>query len=63
MFCGLSVFPWAMFRLRGSLRVMVTAAELQGLVSSPSLPLPLKRMEGIEREVLESLFAKPELTE
>jgi 4-hydroxy-tetrahydrodipicolinate synthase len=54
---------WAMFQRKGSLRVMATAAELQGLVSRPSLPLPLRGLEGIEREELESLLAKLELTE
>jgi hypothetical protein len=61
MSCGLSTFPWAMVRLRGSLRVMVTAADLPGPVSSPSLRLPLRRIEGTEREILESLLAKLEL--
>jgi 4-hydroxy-tetrahydrodipicolinate synthase len=54
---------WAMFRRKGSLRAMATAAELQGLVSHPSLPLPLRGLEGIEREELQSLPAKLELTE
>ena len=54
---------WAMFHRKGSLRMMATAAELQGLVSRPSLPLPLKGLEGIDREELESLLAKLELTE
>jgi 4-hydroxy-tetrahydrodipicolinate synthase len=54
---------WAMFARRGSLRVMATAAELQGLVNSPSLPLPLKALEGIEREEVKSLLAKLELTD
>ena len=54
---------WAMFRRKGSIRVMATAAELEGLVSSPCLPLPLRALEGIEREELQSLLAKLELTE
>src|ERR1700757_1838565 len=54
---------WAMFQRKGSLRVMATAAELQGLVSRPSLPLPMRGLEGLEREELESLLAKLELTE
>ena len=54
---------WAMFRRKGSLRAMATAAELQGLLSHPSLPLPLRGLEGIEREELQSLLAKLELTE
>ena len=48
---------------KGSLRAIATAAELQGLVSHPSLPLPLRGLEGIEREELQSLLAKLELTE
>jgi 4-hydroxy-tetrahydrodipicolinate synthase len=54
---------WTMFRRKGSVRVMATAAELQGLVSNPSLPLPLRGLEGIERQELQSLLAKLELTE
>jgi 4-hydroxy-tetrahydrodipicolinate synthase len=54
---------WAMFQRKGSLPVMATAAELQGLVSHPSLPLPLRGLKGIDREELESLLAKLELTE
>jgi 4-hydroxy-tetrahydrodipicolinate synthase len=52
-----------MFQHKGSLPVMATAAELQGLVSHPSLPLPLRGLKGIDREELESLPAKLELTE
>ncbi len=38
---------WALFRQHGgSLRVVATAAELLGLVEPPSLPLPLKTLEG-----------------
>jgi 4-hydroxy-tetrahydrodipicolinate synthase len=54
---------WVMFLRKGSLRVMATAAELPGLVSHPSLPLPLRALEGIEREELECLLAKLELTQ
>jgi 4-hydroxy-tetrahydrodipicolinate synthase len=54
---------WEMFRSKGSIRVMATAAELRGLVSRPSLPLPLRELEGIEREGLGSLLANLELTE
>ena len=43
--------------------MIATAAELQGLVSRPSLPLSLKGLDGKEREELESLLAKLELTE
>ena len=50
---------WDMFSRHGSLRVIATAAELRGLVASPSLPLPVRSLEGPDRlqlgELLESL--------
>ncbi|GAC1423741.1 MAG: dihydrodipicolinate synthase family protein [Burkholderiaceae bacterium] len=50
---------WEMFSQHGSLRVIATAAELRGLVASPSLPLPLQCLAGAARsqlaEVLETL--------
>jgi 4-hydroxy-tetrahydrodipicolinate synthase len=54
---------WEWFRRKGSIRVMATATELGGLIGSPSLPLPLSGLDGIEREALRSLLAKLELTE
>ncbi|GHB12823.1 dihydrodipicolinate synthase family protein [Modicisalibacter luteus] len=42
---------WALFSQHGgSLRVVATAAELKGLVASPCLPLPLKALEGTDRQ-------------
>ena len=43
---------WAFFRRYGSLRVVATIAELRGLVKTPSLPLPIKSLEGEERQRL-----------
>ena len=43
---------WALFQRHGSLRVIAAAAELLGLVSSPSLPLPLKSVAGEDRQLL-----------
>jgi 4-hydroxy-tetrahydrodipicolinate synthase len=54
---------WEWFRRKGSIRVMATAAELAGLTSSPSLPLPLRGLEGSEREELGSLLTKLGLSE
>lgn len=48
---------WALFRQHGgSLRVVATAAELSSLAESPSLPLPLKTLEGRERQALAALL-------
>ena len=48
---------WALFdKSGGSLRVIAAAAELCGLVSSPSLPLPLMAVSGAEREQLALLL-------
>jgi len=48
---------WALFRQHGgSLRVVATAAELSKLAESPSLPLPLKTLEGRERQALAALL-------
>ena len=38
---------WSLFRAYGSLRVTTAIAEDLGLISSPSLPLPL---QGLDRE-------------
>jgi 4-hydroxy-tetrahydrodipicolinate synthase len=47
---------WAMFSQHGSLRVIATAAELRGLVASPSLPLPVKALAGAARAQLADLL-------
>lgn len=49
---------WALFRRYGSLRVIATAAELQGAVASPCLPLPLKTLEGSARQELASALSR-----
>lgn len=43
---------WDLFNRWGSLRVIATAAELMGIVQSPSLPLPLHSLEGEDRQQL-----------
>lgn len=52
---------WAFFAQYGSLRVIATAAELLGFTESPSLPLPLKTLQGNEREKLKQLLYQLEL--
>lgn len=53
---------WSLFRQHaGSLRIIATAAELQGHVSSPSLPLPLKVLEGADRQRLADVLETLEL--
>jgi 4-hydroxy-tetrahydrodipicolinate synthase len=52
---------WDLFRLHGGLRVIATAAELLGLVESPSLPLPIKSLDGAARKHLEILLAELKL--
>lgn len=48
---------WALFRQHGgSLRVVATAAELLGLAKTPSLPLPLRTLEGPERQQLATVL-------
>ncbi|MDN6320330.1 MAG: dihydrodipicolinate synthase family protein [Marinobacter sp.] len=48
---------WSLFGQHGgSLRVVATAAELRGLVEHPSLPLPLKALEGTSRQQLAVLL-------
>ena len=49
---------WEMFGQHGSVRVVAAAAELRGLVSSPSLPLPLKALAGPARQQLSDLLEK-----
>ncbi|GHB14091.1 dihydrodipicolinate synthase family protein [Modicisalibacter luteus] len=53
---------WALFGQHGgSLRVVAAAAELQGLIEHPSLPLPLKALEGSGRQRLAVLLDELEL--
>ncbi|MFA7666068.1 MAG: dihydrodipicolinate synthase family protein [Burkholderiaceae bacterium] len=48
---------WALFgKYGGSLRVVAAAAELRGLVPSPSLPRPLMAVSGVERQQLAVLL-------
>lgn len=54
---------WALFsEYGGSLRVVAAAAELQGLVEHPCLPLPLKAISGEGRLRLAKLIKDLELT-
>ncbi|UPT36778.1 dihydrodipicolinate synthase family protein [Pseudomonas amygdali] len=53
---------WALFRQYGSLRVTATAAELRGLVSTPSLPLPVKSLQGEVRQRLATILDELDLT-
>lgn len=54
---------WDLFSQNGgSLRVIATAAELQQLIKVPSLPLPLRALEGPAREKLFALLNELELT-
>ncbi|GAA0563011.1 dihydrodipicolinate synthase family protein [Halomonas salifodinae] len=54
---------WGLFSQHGgSLRVVATAAELQGLAASPSLPLPLRGLEGEDRQGLARLLDELQLT-
>lgn len=52
---------WAMLGEHGSLRVVAAAAELHGLVDSPSLPLPVNSLAGPARLQLGHLLEKLEL--
>ncbi|WP_323018588.1 dihydrodipicolinate synthase family protein [Castellaniella sp.] len=47
---------WALFAQYGSLRVTATAAEICGLVGAPSLPLPLKSLEGAARQQIKAIL-------
>lgn len=54
---------WELFNQHGgSLRVVAAAAELQGLVEHPCLPLPLKALSGEGRRRLAELIDKLELS-
>ncbi len=53
---------WELFsQYNGSLRVVAAAAELSALVEQPSLPLPLKALEGPGRKQLSRLLEELEL--
>lgn len=52
---------WQMFQRYGSLRVVATIAEMQGLTNYPSLPLPLKSLDGLARQELGSILADLQL--
>lgn len=54
---------WAMFGRHGSLRVIAAAAELRGMVGSPSLPLPLMALAGPDRVELGNLLERLGLAE
>jgi len=54
---------WTMFSQHGSLRVVAAAAELRELAVSPSLPLPLKGLDGAAQSYLADLLDKLELAE
>ena len=54
---------WELFNQHGgSLRVVASAAELLGLVEAPSLPLPLKALEGEDRHMLASVLDELKLS-
>ncbi|WP_025723004.1 dihydrodipicolinate synthase family protein [Paenibacillus polymyxa] len=53
---------WTLFHLYGSLRV-VSAAEIIGLISSPSLPLPLQPLNQSAREHLKFILKDLQSTE
>jgi 4-hydroxy-tetrahydrodipicolinate synthase len=54
---------WDLFKQNGgSLRVIATAAELQALINSPSLPLPLRTLDGTARKRLTALIDELELS-
>ncbi|TDU31816.1 4-hydroxy-tetrahydrodipicolinate synthase [Panacagrimonas perspica] len=52
---------WALFRQYGGLRVIATAAELLGLADRPSLPLPIRSLDGAARVHLGSVLAELKL--
>lgn len=54
---------WTLFaRHGGSLRVIATAAELLGLVQRPCLPLPLRSLDGAERQAVADCLQQLGLT-
>ncbi|MGO4953331.1 dihydrodipicolinate synthase family protein [Paenibacillus sp. DRB1-1] len=54
---------WSLFRQYGSLRVVSAAAEISGLISSPSLPLPLQPLNQSAREHLKFILKDLQSTE
>ncbi|MFB4328289.1 dihydrodipicolinate synthase family protein [Paenibacillus sp. CR_12] len=54
---------WTLFRQFGSLRVVSAAAEMDNLISSPSLPLPLQPLNPSAREHLKSILVDIQLME
>lgn len=53
---------WALYReCGGSLRVIATAAELLGKVSTPCLPLPLNTLQGSQRKRVEKVVEQLDL--
>ncbi|OCW20564.1 dihydrodipicolinate synthase family protein [Pseudomonas sp. S3E12] len=54
---------WALFsQFGGSFRVMATAAELRGFTRSPSVPLPLRTIDGEGREQIAAVIEVLELS-
>ncbi|MGP0578109.1 dihydrodipicolinate synthase family protein [Paenibacillus peoriae] len=54
---------WTLFHQYGSLRVVSAAAEIIGLISSPSLPLPLQPLNQSAREHLKFILKDLQSTE
>lgn len=54
---------WTLFGQFGSARVIATAAELCGLTTAPSLPLPVKSLDDEPRRRLHAALIQLELTE
>ncbi|MHA6485351.1 dihydrodipicolinate synthase family protein [Paenibacillus sp. strain BS8-2] len=52
---------WKLFQKHGSLRVVATIAEILDLTNNPSLPLPLKSLDGDARQELGSILNKLQL--
>lgn len=52
---------WTLFGNHGSLRVVAAMAELLNVVSRPCLPLPLKALEGNDRQIVATLLKELEL--
>lgn len=53
---------WALYReCGGSLRVIATAAEILGKVSTPCLPLPLNTLQGSQRKRVEQVIEQLDL--
>lgn len=52
---------WQMLQKYGSLRVVATIPEIQGLTNNPSLPLPLESLDQNPRQELEGILADLQL--